>query len=78
MKRQALIGVVAAALFAFAGISFAQAPAQAGAQQDQTVTAPAHKKAAKHVTKREHKKVMKKHTTKAASATTHHKGNKGN
>ncbi|HKV96612.1 MAG TPA: hypothetical protein VJR90_03855 [Gammaproteobacteria bacterium] len=76
MKRQVLVGLIAAALFAFAGATLAQAPAAS--------TAPAKKEAVKHemnhkmmehhkkwTKKKAHHKAAKKEETKAPEAKTH-------
>ncbi|MGH8278521.1 MAG: signal peptidase [Gammaproteobacteria bacterium] len=82
MKRQALIGLVAAALFAFAGIGFAQAPAAAQAPQASTpAQQPAAKKTVKHMAKAtSHKKAehhAKKHEKKKGHAKKHEKKKTG-
>lgn len=76
MKRQVMVGLIAAALFAFAGATLAQAPAAS--------TAPTKKEAVKHemnhkkkmehhkkwTKKKSHRKAAKKEKTKAPEAKT--------
>ncbi|MDE2023137.1 MAG: acid-shock protein [Gammaproteobacteria bacterium] len=75
MKRQVMVGLIAAALFAFAGATLAQAPAAS--------TAPTKKEAVKHemnhkkmehhkkwTKKKSHHKAAKKEKTKAPEAKT--------